>query len=133
MVQYTTVSLSRILPTLYLQMFEIRLKLVVEALLLLQPFDLHMITKKDLLCEGVKEYVRKSKCFDCYGVSVYMINFYGIKISRLKSRFQVCLLNVVFATTHFSLRTAAKFYLHENLSSFGYTFFTTVISLFPYW
>ena len=77
-------------------MFEIRLKLVVEALLLPQPFDLHMITKNDLLYEGVKEYVRKSKHFDCYGISVYMINFHGIKISWLKSRFQVCLLNFVF-------------------------------------
>ena len=116
--------------TLYLQMFEIRLKLVVEALLLPQPFDLHMITKNDLLYEGVKEYVRKSKRFDCYGISVYMINFHGIKISRLKSRFQVCLLNFVFATTHFSLRMPQNFISVKI--SFGYTFFTTVISLFPY-
>ena len=93
----------------YLLMFEIRLKLVVEALLLPQPFDLHMITKNDLLYEGVKEYVRKSKRFDCYGISVYMINFHEIIISRLKSRFQVCLLNFVFGTTHFSLRTPQNF------------------------
>ena len=100
---------SRILQTLYLQMFEIHLKLVVEALLLHQPFDLHMITKNDLLYEGVKEYVQKSKRFDCYGISVYMINFHRIKILRLKCRFQVRLLNFVFATTHFSLRMPQNF------------------------
>ena len=113
-------------------MFEIRLKLVVEALLLPQPFDLHMRTKNDLLYEGVKEYVRKSNRFDCYGISVYMINIHGIKISRLKSRFQVCLLNFVFCDNPFFVENATKFYLRANLISFGYTFFTTVISLFPY-
>ena len=91
-------------------MFEIHLKQVVEALLLPQPFDLHnMITKNDLLYEGVEEYVRKSKRFDYYGISVYTITFHGIKILRLKSRFHVCLLNFVFTTTHFSLRTPQNF------------------------
>ena len=100
MTQYMTVSLS---------MFEIHLKLVVEALLLPRPFDLHMITKNDLLYEGVEEYVRNSKRLDYYGISVYMINFHRIKILQLKSRFQVCLLNFVFTTTHFSLRTPQNF------------------------
>ena len=74
-----------------------------------QPFDLHLITKNDLLYEGVEEYVLKLKRFDCYGISVYVSNFHGIKISQLKSRFQVCLLNFVFTTTHFSLRTPQNF------------------------
>ena len=95
--------------TLNLQMFEIRLKSVVEALLLAQPFDLHMITRNDLLYEGVEEYVRKSKRLDYNRRSVYMINFHRIKILRLKSRFQVCLLNFVFTTTNFSLRMPQNF------------------------